>query len=109
MSNLGRQGVCCHLGIHNFHGYTYARLYQLKVFCFHCMIATKCHTVGIWNAKADSAFISTGFSKWKKALEIFKNMNDIEMYFLHFLPLEMLCQLVSHFKEKLKILGNKCI
>ena len=37
------------------------------------MIASKGHTVGIRNAKADSAFISTGFSNWKKAAEMFKD------------------------------------
>ena len=46
---------------------------KLKVFCFHCMIASKGHTVRIRNAKADSAFISTGFSNWKKAVEKFRD------------------------------------
>ena len=46
---------------------------KLKVFSFHCMIASKGRTVGIRKAKADSTFISTGDSNWKKAVEKFKD------------------------------------
>jgi hypothetical protein len=37
------------------------------------MVASKSNTTEIRNSKADSAFITSGFSNWKKTVEKFKD------------------------------------
>lgn len=42
---------------------------RLKVFCFYCMKASKSSAC---STRADQAFVASGFSNWKKAIEKFK-------------------------------------
>jgi len=52
-----------------------------KVFCFYCSKVC-CAKEHPWSRNAEEAFVSTGFSNWKKAIEKFKSHSQSHVHFL---------------------------